>query len=125
AGVRADPLPAAAFEFCSAGRANGPGPTGTLRPSELLSGATLRYANHTWSNSILPGPLGVFVTGGDTTSTGASSSLKIRSLAAIADCRMLYFSLKSMIGRKKRMAYWVNAISTPRDAAVATRWKEI
>src|SRR5581483_1437042 len=71
AGVRADPLPAAAFEFCSAGRANGPGPTGTLRPSELLSGATLRYANHTWSNSILPGPLGVFVTGGDTTSTGA------------------------------------------------------
>ena len=27
----------------------------------------------------------------------------MRSLAAIADCRMLYFSLKSMMGRKKRM----------------------
>src|SRR5579862_7698210 len=72
-----------------------------------------------------PGPCGCFVTAGVTMPTGVSNSLKMRSLAAIADCRMLYFSLKSMIGRKKRMAYCVNAISTPREAAVATRWNEI
>ena len=35
------------------------------------------------------------VTAGEVISTGVSSSLKTRSLAAIADCRMLYFSLKS------------------------------
>ena len=50
-----------------------------------------------------PGPSGFFVTAGETMSTGVSSNLKMRSLAAIADCRMLYFSLKSMMGRKKRM----------------------
>ena len=72
-----------------------------------------------------PGPCGFFVTAGETTSTGVSSNLKMRSLAAIADCRMLYFSLKSMMGRKKRMAYCVNAIRTPSDAAVATKVKEI
>ena len=48
---------------------------------------------------------GFFVTAGETMSTGVSSSLKMRSLAAMADCRMLYFSLKSMMGRKKRSAY--------------------
>ena len=32
---------------------------------------------------------------GDVMCVGVSSSLKTRSLAAIADCRMLYFSLKS------------------------------
>src|SRR5579864_9625909 len=71
-----------------------------------------------------PGPAGDFVDAGETTSTGVSSSLKMRSLAAIADCKMLYLSLKSMMGRKKRCAYWVKAISTPSDAAVATRCSE-
>src|SRR5215469_3991059 len=72
-----------------------------------------------------PAPTGFFGTAGETTATGVSSSLKIRSLAAMADCRMLYFSLKSMIGRKNRMAYCVKAISTPNDAAVATKRTEI
>ena len=39
--------------------------------------------------------------------------LKTRSLAAIADCRILYFSLRSWMGRKKRCAYWMKAMSTP------------
>ena len=66
------------------------------------------------------GAFGFFVTAGETMSTGVSSSLKMRSLAAMADWRMLYFSLKSMMGRKKRCAYCVKAISTPSEAAVAT-----
>ena len=68
-----------------------------------------------------PGPWGLLVTAGETTCTGVSSSLKMRSLAAMADCRMLYFSLKSMMGRKKRRAYWMKATSTPSVAAVDTR----
>ena len=44
------------------------------------------------------------VDGGETTAGWVSSSLKTRSEAAIADCRMLYFSLRSWIGRKKRMS---------------------
>ena len=67
-----------------------------------------------------PGPSGFFVTAGDTMSTGVSTNLKMRSLAAIADCRMLYFSLKSMMGRKKRCAYAVKAITTPSEAGTAT-----
>src|SRR5271165_2035290 len=62
---------------------------------------------------------------GETTCTGVSNSLKMRSLAAMADCRMLYFSLKSMMGRKKRRAYWMKATSTPSDATVETRRNEI
>ena len=30
-------------------------------------------------------------------------------------CRMLYFSLRSWIGRKKRRPYWKKATSTPSD----------
>src|SRR5579863_5127186 len=67
-----------------------------------------------------PGPSGRLVTEGETTCTGVSINLKMRSLAAMADCRMLYFSLKSMIGRKKRRAYWMKATSTPNDATVGT-----
>ncbi len=44
-------------------------------------------------------------------------SLKTRSLAAMAACRMLYFSLRSCIGRKNRCAYWINATSTPIETA--------
>ena len=39
---------------------------------------------------------------GDSTATGSSSSLKIRSDEAIAACSMLNFSDMSLIGRKKR-----------------------
>ncbi len=46
-------------------------------------------------------------------STGVSSSLKTRSLAAMADCRMLYFSLRSWMGRKNRCAYCMKATNTP------------
>ena len=46
---------------------------------------------------------------GDWTITGSSSSLKIRSDEAIADCRTLNFSDMSLIGRKKRCEYWRNA----------------
>ena len=42
-----------------------------------------------------PRPVGVLVTAGEVISAGVSSNLKTRSLAAMADCRMLYFSLKS------------------------------
>ena len=46
-------------------------------------------------------------------STGSSSSLKIRSDDAIADCRTLNFSDMSLIGRKNRCEYWRNATSAP------------
>ena len=45
--------------------------------------------------------------------TGSSSSLKIRSDDAIADCRTLNFSDMSLIGRKKRCEYCRNATSAP------------
>src|ERR1035438_1055653 len=68
-----------------------------------------------------PGPSGRLVTAAEPACTAVSSSLEIRSLAAMADCRMLYFSLKSVIGRKKRSAYWIKATSTPSDATLDTR----
>ena len=37
----------------------------------------------------------------------------MRSLAAMADCRMLYLSLISWMGRQKRSEYWMNIFSTP------------
>ena len=58
-------------------------------------------------------------------STGVSSNLKIRSLEAMADCKMLYLSLRSWMGRKKRSEYWVNATSTPIVATLRTQWKGI
>ena len=45
--------------------------------------------------------------------TGVSSSVKMRSDDAIAACRMLNFSDRSLIGRKKRCEYWMNATSAP------------
>src|SRR5215831_15989075 len=71
-----------------------------------------------------PAPCGLFGAEGETTAIGVSSSLNMRSLAAIADCSMLYFSLKSMIGRKNRIEYWMNAISTPSEAALPTKCRE-
>ena len=50
---------------------------------------------------------------GGVNSTGVSSSVKIRSDAAIAACRMLNFSDRSLIGWKKRREYCRNATSTP------------
>ncbi len=44
---------------------------------------------------MLPESSVCFGCAGDTISGGVSISLKTRSLAAIAACRMLYFSLKS------------------------------
>src|SRR5215469_16808509 len=71
-----------------------------------------------------PAPAGFFGAAGETTATGVSNNLNMRSLAAIADCRMLYFSLKSMIGRKNRIEYWMKAISTPNEAALPTTCRE-
>ena len=48
---------------------------------------------------------------------GVSSSLKMRSEDAMADCRMLYFSLRSWMGRKKRSPYWKKATTTPSVSA--------
>ena len=48
---------------------------------------------------------------------GSSSSLKIRSDDAIADCRTLNFSDMSLIGRKKRCEYCTNATSAPSVSA--------
>ena len=47
--------------------------------------------------------------------TGVSSSVKMRSEAAIAACRMLNFSDRSVIGWKNRREYCRNATSTPSD----------
>ena len=46
-----------------------------------------------------------------------SSSLKMRSEDAMAACRMLYFSLRSWMGRKKRCPYCMKAMTTPRVSA--------
>ncbi len=53
------------------------------------------------------------VGGGETISGVWSSSLKTRSEAAMAACRMLNLSESSWMGRKKRWAYWMKAIRTP------------
>ena len=45
--------------------------------------------------------------------TVVSSRAKIRSDDAIADWRRLNFSEMSLIGRKKRCEYWMNATSDP------------
>ena len=50
---------------------------------------------------------------GETMRGSLSSSSKIRSAAAIACCRMVYFSDRSRIGMKKRCVYWMNATNTP------------
>ncbi len=69
-----------------------------------------------------PGPCGTFGIAGETISAGVSSSLKMRSLDAIADCRMLYFSLRSWMGRKKRCAYCMKATSTPSVTKPRSTW---
>ncbi len=53
---------------------------------------------------------------GDWMCTGSSSSLKIRSDDAIADCSTLNFSDMSLIGRKNRCEYCRNAASAPSDS---------
>ena len=59
---------------------------------------------------------------GDSIATGSSSSLKIRSDEAIADCRTLNFSDMSLIGRKKRCEYCRNADQrAERQRAAAAR----
>ncbi len=50
---------------------------------------------------------------GLTISGAESISLKMRSQAAIAACRMLYLSLRSWMGRQKRSENCVNMTSTP------------
>ena len=42
-----------------------------------------------------------------------SSRPKIRSDDAMAACRMLNFSDRSLMGRKKRCEYWMNATREP------------
>src|SRR5664280_799923 len=69
-----------------------------------------------------PAPAGSFGDAGETISGGVSRSLKKRSLDAIADCRMLYFSLRSWMVRKKRCAYCMNATSTPRVTRLRMTW---
>ena len=61
-----------------------------------------------------PEPSPAFAFAGETISGAVSSSLKTRSLAAMAACRMLYFSLRSWMGRKKRCAYCMKATRMPR-----------
>ena len=48
---------------------------------------------------------------------GSSISLKIRSDEAIAACMTLNFSDMSLIGRKNRVEYCMNATSAPSDSA--------
>jgi len=61
----------------------------------------------------VPRHSGRFGDAGDTTATGVSSSVKMRSDAAIADCSRLNFSDMSLIGLKNRCEYWMKATSDP------------
>ena len=56
---------------------------------------------------------------GSVMTTAVSSSVKIRSEEAIAACRRLNFSDRSLIGRKNRCEYWMNATSAPSVSAPA------
>ena len=47
--------------------------------------------------------------------TGVSSTVKMRSEAAIAACMTLNFSERSVMGWKNRREYWRNATRTPTD----------
>src|SRR5207237_1190512 len=78
-------------------------------------GAPLSYANQTSSNRMCPSAGAGRRVGcaGGAIAIGSSSSLKIRSDDAIADCRTLNFSDMSLIGRKKRCEYWMKATSAP------------
>ena len=58
--------------------------------------------------------------GGEVISTGVSSSPKMRSDDAIADCRMLNFSDRSLMGLKKRWEYCRHATSTPSSMVSCT-----
>ena len=100
---------AAAFRATAGAR------SATLRATFGATSARLLYANHTPSNTMYPGAGGRRASGraGDSTSTFSSSSLKIRSEDAIADCRMLNFSERSLMGRKNRCAYCTNATTAP------------
>ncbi len=45
--------------------------------------------------------------------------------AAMAACRMLYLSLRSWMGRKKRCAYWMKAMRTPRVTTLTGQWQRV
>ena len=47
----------------------------------------------------------------------------MRSEEAIACWTMLYFSLRSVMGRKKRWVYWMNATSVPSVIPVHMTWR--
>ncbi len=53
-------------------------------------------------------------------STGVSSSAKMRSEEAMAACRMLNFSERSLIGRKNRCEYCRKATSDPSVSVAAS-----
>jgi hypothetical protein len=73
------------------------------------------YANQTFSNATWPaaGAGRAIGRAGGWTTTGSSSSPKIRSEDAMAACSTLNFSDMSLIGRKKRWTYRRNATSAP------------
>ena len=68
--------------------------------TSLKTQSSSLYANQTLRNSISPRALraGLIASGGFTIVAGVSINVKRRSELAIADCRMLYFSLMSAIG---------------------------
>ena len=43
----------------------------------------------------------------------------MRSAEAMAACITVYLAPRSRIGRKKRLVYWMNATSAPKDSAPA------
>ena len=87
----------------------------SLRTQFGAAPASALYANQTSSKRMCPcagaGRRAGFA--GGMTATGSSSSLKMRSEEAIADCSTLNFSDMSLIGRKKRCEYWMKATSAP------------
>ena len=79
--------------------------------------------NQTLRNSTRPEPSPAMGCAGETMVGSVSSSLKTRSLAAMAACRMLYLSLRSWMGRKKRCAYWMKAMRTPSVTSPKMEWR--
>ena len=76
-------------------------PGRTSNDTSRRTQSSSEYANHTWSNTMWPcsGSRGMTGVAGLATDTGVSSSVKMRSDEAMADCNTLNFSDMSLMGR--------------------------
>src|SRR5439155_564187 len=101
-------------------------PAATRNVQSRRTYASPSYANQTLWNSMA----GTEDRGSGTTdrASGAtivgsrSSSPKILSADAMADCITVYLAPRSRMGRKKRLVYWMKATSAPNVSAPAPIW---